>query len=109
MDKDVPDTISTRIISQRELKVDGVLFQWWAVGEHPSLVTVRAPVFGTLSDFTGRDVAAFAVVLAKRVLADHYARAQRAEKKEKDNVPALKRPGWFEPGSTDFSSTTTIF
>ena len=103
MGKDVPEHITTRIISQCKLTVDGVPFQWWAVGERPALVTVRAPIFGALSDFTSGDVAVFAATLSKRVLANNYVRAEKARKV--DNTPALKRPGWFEPGSTDFSST----
>jgi hypothetical protein len=103
MDKDVPGHITTRIISQRKLTVDGVPFQWWAVGERPALVTVRTPLFGALSDFTGGDVAVFAATLAKRVLADHNPRAEKARKVER--TPALERPGWFEPGNTDYSST----
>ncbi len=105
MDKDVPEPITTRIISQRNLDVDGVSFQWWAVGERPALVTVRAPIFGTTSDFTDGDVVAFAAVLARRVLAAHY---QRAHKRHNPaDVPVLKKPGWFEPDATDFS--TTVF
>ena len=111
MDKEVPDCISTRIISQRELVVDGVLFQWWAVGERPALVTVRTPIFGSATDFTDGDVAAFADVLANRLLAEHYARAAAAKAGEKQKPPVspLTKPGWFEPGSTDYSSTTTVF
>jgi hypothetical protein len=103
MDKDVPEHITTRIISQRKLTVDGVPFQWWAVGERPALVTVRAPLFGALSDFTNGDVAVFATTLAKRVLANHTPRAEKTRKV--DSTPVLKRPGWFEPGNTDYSST----
>jgi hypothetical protein len=104
MDKDSSAHIATRIISQRKLTVDGVVFQWWAVGERPALVTVRAKVFGTLSDFTNGDVATFAAGLAKRILVEHYARAaDNARKAVK--APALKKAGWFEPGSTDYTST----
>ena len=71
MDKEATEHISTRIISQRELNVDGVPFSWWAVGERPTLVTVRTPIFGALSDFTDGDVAVFAEALAKKLLADH--------------------------------------
>ena len=107
MDKEATEHISTRIISQRELNVDGVPFSWWAVGERPTLVTVRTPIFGALSDFTDGDVAVFAEALAKKLLADHFARNQNARKAA--DVPVLKKPGWFEPGSTDYSATTTIF
>ncbi len=106
MGKDVSEHISTRIISQRELNVDGVPFSWWAVGERPALVTVRTSIFGSLSDFTNGDVAMFAEVLAKKLLADHMARHQNARKAA--DVPVLKKPGWFEPGSTDNSETATI-
>jgi hypothetical protein len=112
LDKDVPDSISTRIIGQRTLTADGVQFQWWAVGERPALVTVKTPIFGSATDFTDGDVAEFAVVLAKRLLAEHYARAAAAKAGRAVQPPppsALKRPGWFEPGSTDYSATTTVF
>jgi hypothetical protein len=107
----VPEHISTRIISQRELVVDGVPFQWWAVGENPALVTVRASVFGSLTKFSGGDVAEFAASLAKELLAQHYARAGRAptgKKLRSDKPSGLNKPGWFEPGDpVDFS--TTVF
>jgi hypothetical protein len=109
MDKNVTEHISTRIISQRELIVDGVPFQWWAVGEHPALVTVRASVFGSLSKFTDEDVTKCAASLAKELLAQHYARAGRTPTGKKlgpDKVSGLNKPGWFEPGdAVDFSST----
>ncbi len=110
MAKSVPDHVSTRIISQRELTVDGVPFEWWAVGEQPALVTVRTPLFGTLTEFTTGDVAQFAASLARKVLAQHNVRAAVAKKSagtKTATVPVLKKPGWFEPGSTDF--TTTIY
>ena len=107
MDNKIIEHISTRIISQRDLTVDGVPFSWWAVGERPALVTVRTPIFGSLSDFTTGDVAVFAEALAKRLLADHQARNRNARKPA--DAPALKKPGWFEPGSTDYTATTTIF
>jgi hypothetical protein len=109
--KDAPEHISTRIISQRELIVDGAPFQWWAVGEHPTLVTVRSSVFGSLTRFTDEDVAAFAASLAKELLAQHYARAGRSptgKKLSSATVTGLNKPGWFEPGDeVDFS--TTVF
>jgi hypothetical protein len=110
MAKSVPDHVSTRIISQRELTVDGVPFEWWAVGEQPALVTVRTPLFGTLTEFTTGDVAQFAASLARKVLAQHNLRAAAGKKSAGTKpamVPVLKKPGWFEPGSTDF--TTTIY
>ena len=107
MDHEPIEHISTRIISQREIHVDGVPFSWWAVGERPALVTVRTPIFGTLSDFTNADVAVFAEALAKKLLADHQMRNRNPRKST--DVTALQKPGWFEPGSTDYSATTTIF
>jgi hypothetical protein len=109
MDKDVPDHVSTRIISQREALVDGVLFQWWAVGERPALVTVRTPVFGSATEFTLGPVEACAHELAKKLLAQHYERAAvaKAQARSAPQSP-LDKPGWFEPGNTDYSSTTTI-
>jgi hypothetical protein len=107
--KDRPDHISTRIISQRELVVDGAPFQWWAVGDHPSLVTVRSTVFGSMTKFTDGDVAQVAASLAKELLAQHYERGGRSPtgKALKDNA-GLNKPGWFEPGdAVDFS--TTVF
>jgi hypothetical protein len=86
--------------------VDGVPFNWWAVGERPALVTVRTPIFGSLSDFTNGDVAVFAEALAMKLLADHHVR-NRDPRKSTDTT-ALQKPGWFERGSTDFSATTTI-
>ena len=111
MNKDVPEHISTRIISQRELIVDGAPFQWWAVGEHPSLVTVRSSVFGSLTRFTDGEVAKLATSLARELLAKHYARAGRSptgKKLPSEPASGLNKPGWFEPGdAVDFS--TTVF
>ena len=110
MSKDRPEHVSTRIISQRELVVDGAPFQWWAVGENPSLVTVRSTVFGSLTKFTDGDVAQVAASLAKELLAQHYARAGRSPtgKALKADNTGLNKPGWFEPGdAVDFS--TTVF
>ena len=110
MSKDRPEHVSTRIISQRELVVDGAPFQWWAVGENPSLVTVRSTVFGSLTKFTDGDVAQVAASLAKELLAQHYARAGRSPtgKALKADSTGLNKPGWFEPGDAgDFS--TTVF
>ncbi|HEY3515519.1 MAG TPA: hypothetical protein VGL98_00635 [Gammaproteobacteria bacterium] len=110
MSKDRPEFISTRIISQRELVIDGAPFQWWAVGEHPSLVTVRSAVFGSMTKFSDGDVAQVAASLAKELLAQHYARAGRSPtgKALKLESTGLSKPGWFEPGdAVDFS--TTVF
>ena len=104
------DHVSTRIISQRELTVDGVPFEWWAGGEHPALVTVRTPLFGSLTEFTAGDVAELAAALAQKLLAQHNARPAAAKKPadaKTATVPVLNKPGWFEPGSSDF--TTTIY
>jgi hypothetical protein len=108
--KDRPEHISTRIISQRELVVDGAPFQWWAVGEHPSLITVRSAVFGSMTKLTDGEVAQVAASLARELLAQHYARAGRSPtgKALKSDNTGLNKPGWFEPGDTvDFS--TTVF
>lgn len=107
MEEDIPEHISTRIISQRELVIDGVPFHWWAVGEKPALVTVRTPIFGALTEFTDGDVAECAAALAKKLLSQHSARA-RAARKAAHKAPdwsALEKPGWFEPGNTDFTET----
>jgi hypothetical protein len=92
------DHTSTRIISHREVTVDGVQFRWWAVGEHPSLVTVRTAVFGSLAEFTYHDCSAFARSLAQKLLAQHYQPTQTGgtRKKARANVPALEKAGWFE-------------
>lgn len=103
MDKNLPGEIRTRIIGQRELVVDGVPFQWWAVGESPALVTVRAPLFGSLTEFTTGDVAEFATELAKKLLAQPRKDPKPAPRRPSRS--ALEKPGWFEPGNTDFSST----
>lgn len=102
-EQDVHDHATTRIISQREFVIDGVLFQWWAVGEEPALVTVRAKIFGTRSDLTNGDVAAFATALASKILLEHYLRADRACKA--CAPPALQIPSWVVPDATDFTST----
>jgi hypothetical protein len=109
--KDGPEHISTRIISQRELIVDGAPFQWWAVGENPSRVTVRSSVFGSITRPTDGDVAELAASLAKELLAQHYERAgpsPTGRKLRSEPASGLNKPGWFEPGeAVDFS--TTIF
>jgi hypothetical protein len=108
--EDRPEHTSTRIISQRELVVDGAPFQWWAVGEDPALVTVRSAVFGSMTKFTDGDVAQVAASLAKELLAQHYARAGRSPtgRALKSENTGLNKPGWFEPGdAVDFS--TTVF
>ena len=111
MSKDAAGHVSTRIISQRELIVDGAPFQWWVVGEHPSLVTVRSSVFGSLTKFTDGDVAELAAALAKELLAQNYARAGRSptgQRLPSDTTTGLKKPGWFEPGD-DVDFSTTVF
>ena len=95
------DHTSTRIIGRRQLTVEGAEFRWWAVGEHPTLVTVRSTVFGSLAEFTYHDVSKFARTLAQKLLAQHYERAAKARGEPKKathaDVPALKKAGWFEP------------
>jgi len=111
LSKDAPEHISTRIISQRELIVDGAPFQWWAVGEHPALVTVRSSVFGSSTKFTDGDVAEYAASLAKELLAQHYERAGRSptgKRLPSDTMSGLNKPGWFEPGA-DVDFSTTVF
>jgi hypothetical protein len=109
--EDGAEHVRTRIISQRELIVDGAPFQWWAVGERPALVTVRSNVFGSITKFTEGDVAQCAASLAKELLAQHYARAGRSPTGKKlpaEPASGLNKPGWFEPGdAVDFS--TTVF
>ena len=108
MSKDRPEHVSTRIISQRELVIDGAPFEWWAVGEHPALVTVRSTVFGSTTKFTHGDVAQVAASLAAELLARHYARAEQSApgKEPKSDTTGLKKPGWFEQGDVvDFSTT----
>jgi hypothetical protein len=73
---DAADFVSTRIIKSTRFEVDGAEFHWWAVGERPSLVTVRSAVFGTRASFTDDDPASFAPRLAKEVLREHYERAK---------------------------------
>jgi len=106
----VDDTISTRIISQRSLTLDGVEFQWWAVGDHPALVTVRSKVFGSLAEFSYADAADFALKLARRLLLRHYEHARSLEigkpRRPTNDVPLLARPGWFEQGP---DTTSTLF
>ncbi len=92
------DHVSTRIISHRKVTVDGVQFRWWAVGEHPALVTVRAAGFGSLAEFTEDDRSAFARGLAQKLLARHYQRAQKGTTgtTARVDVGALEKAGWFE-------------
>lgn len=72
------DVTSTRVISNRKLEVDGAKFHWWAVGESPTLVTVRSPIFGSRAKFTLQDPSTFAARLAKTLLMEHYERARRS-------------------------------
>lgn len=98
------DLVSTRVIANRELEVDGAKFQWWAVGENPTLVTVRSPIFGSRAKFTVVDPAYFAERLAKTILLEHYRRATayRSERNEQrpqqpaTPIDAFKKPGWFK-------------
>jgi hypothetical protein len=106
---DRPEHVRTRIISQRELVVDGAPFQWWAVGEHPTSVTVRSAVFGSMTKLTDGDVARVAASLAKELLAQHYERAGRSPTgRALKSDTGLNKPGWFEPGD-DVDFSTTVF
>ncbi len=106
------DLTSTRLISRR-IVVDGVEFQWWAVGDEPALVTVRSRVFGGRMKFTMGDAAACAARLADDILDSHYDRDRSPEAaapptKSEDGAPAAEKgaprqtnldvfskPGWF--------------
>jgi hypothetical protein len=109
MSKKTGEHDSTKIIGQRELNVGGVPFQWWAVGDRPTLVTVRSSVFGSLNQFTDEDPADYAITLAKRLLKEHYDRAaatQRTTQEPSDGGSVLKKPGWFdEADNVDFTKT----
>ena len=91
---------STRIIGQRELTIDGVPVQWWAVGTRPTLVTVRARFFGSLSEFTAEDPVHCALTLATRLLNEHYERAAAARQRDRSSSggsrSVLNKPGWFD-------------
>jgi hypothetical protein len=91
---------STKIIGQRELNVDGVPFQWWAVGDRPTLVTVRSGVFGSLNEFTDENPADF------KQHYDRAAAAQRASEAPSGGGSVLEKPGWFdEADDVDFTKT----
>lgn len=99
-----PDSVRTRIISSRQLVCDGAPFQWWAVGDHPSLVTVQSSLFGSLREFTHGDSEAFAMGLAGKLLRHHYARAQLARGPTQEPAEAtgpsdrnaMDKAGWFD-------------
>lgn len=74
------DTVSTRIIASKVMEVEGAEFHWWAVGENPSLVTVRSPIFGSLAEFTMIEPEVYARRVAKKLLAQHYERAAELRK-----------------------------
>ncbi|HVY65161.1 MAG TPA: hypothetical protein VHH11_10105 [Gammaproteobacteria bacterium] len=107
MDNDATQHTSTRIIGHRELVVDGVRVDWWAVGERPTLVTVRTSLFGGLAEFTEGDPAQCAEALAKKLLARHYRRTERTAPKDVRGAiaSALEKPGWFQRGEPDLEST----
>ena len=102
------DIVSTRVVTNRQLVCDGAAFEWWAVGDDPSLVTVRSQIFGSLQAFTHGDIAVFAMSLARKLLDEHYARAEQARRdrdrdSENSQAPepesppsAREKPGWFE-------------
>jgi hypothetical protein len=99
---------STQIIGHRELTVDRVQFQWWAVADRPALVTVRSTAFGSLAEFTYHDACPFAHPLATELLAQERKRTQEARgatnKTARTHVPALKKAEWFEV-EPDFRKT----
>ncbi len=70
------DSVSTRVIKSTAFEVDGAAFQWWAVGEAPTLVTVRSRIFGVDTGFTDGDPAELAVELATGLLRNHYTKAR---------------------------------
>ena len=91
------DAVSTRIVS-KGLVCDGVKFQWWAVGEDPSLVTVRSSVFGSLNGFARSDAETFAMTLARNLLRQHYdsARTEQPAPEPIADANPLAKPGWFK-------------
>lgn len=101
------DIVSTRVVTNQQLVCDGAAFEWWAVGEDPSLVTVRSQIFGSHQAFTHGDIAAFAMSLARKLLDEHYARAEQAQRERassqapetpeiESSSNAREKPGWFE-------------
>lgn len=100
------ESTSTRIITNRQVVHQGVTFHWWAVGDDPALVTISNSVFGSLQEFTHGDRIAFALSLAKKLLNEHYARAERQKTEQKaadDELSALDMAGWYE-SPPDFPS-----
>lgn len=69
------ETVTTGIISTRQLVCEGIPFEWCVVGENPSLVTVQNPVFGSLHEFSDGDFEAFAISLARKLLRQPALRA----------------------------------
>jgi hypothetical protein len=101
------EAVTTRIITNRQLVHEGVTFNWWAVGDDPALVTISNSLFGSLQQFTHGDPQTFALSLAKKLLNEHYARAEQirqAERKPDEGSSAsLSKPGWFENPPEDAS------
>jgi hypothetical protein len=52
-------------------------------------------------------VAKLAAALGRKLIAQHHARVNPSRKAAPAvaRISVLEKPGWFEPGSTDFSST----
>jgi hypothetical protein len=100
-------------IVSRELVLNGVAFQWWAVGERPAAVTVRHRAIGGRTELTGGDPEKFARWLAKVMLDTHQARkplgseapyaldespSAKPCKEASGRLPAVdafSKPGWF--------------
>lgn len=110
MTDDLTARKSTKGLRPRELSVNGVPFTWWSVGEQPAVVTVRMPMFGSLTGSTDGDPAQCAAALARKLLAQHEEGEDAVPPRRPagpPGVPALEKPGWFEPDDVDF--TRTVF
>lgn len=94
------EAVTTRIITNKQLVHEGVTFNWWAVGDDPALVTISNSIFGTLQQFTHGDPQAFALSLAKKLLNEHYVRAEQMRKTERrsdeESSVSLNKAGWFQ-------------
>ncbi|HEX5421863.1 MAG TPA: hypothetical protein VFY39_17875 [Gammaproteobacteria bacterium] len=100
-------------VASRALVLDGIEFQWWAVGERPAVVTVRHRALGGRTELTGGDPEKFARWLAKVMLDTHHAKrplssgapyaldeSPSANPCNQANggqsaVDAFSKPGWF--------------
>jgi hypothetical protein len=107
MGNDTTERKRTSGTDPRALCVDGVPFSWWVVGERPAVVTVRVPLLGSLTASTEGDPAELALALAKRLLAEDDGGAAAAPRRHRSPaaLDALQKPGWFEAGDLDFTST----